>query len=99
MFRHIVLLSFTPEATAEQHQGVLDGLAGLPAVIPELRSYVLGPDAGTSPGNFDLAVVADFATVDDYRVYTTHPTHLKVIEERIKPILAARAAVQHELPR
>jgi Stress responsive A/B Barrel Domain len=95
MFRHVVLLRLVPEATAEQRQAVLDGLATLPGQIPELRSYVFGPDAGVNEGNFDLAVVADFDDVDRYRVYATHPVHLAVIAERIRPILADRAAVQY----
>ena len=95
MFRHVVLLRLVHEATAEQRQAVLDGLATLPGQIPELRSYVFGPDAGVNEGNFDLAVVADCDDVDGYRVYATHPAHLTVIAERIRPILADRAAVQY----
>src|SRR4051794_35828734 len=94
MFRHVVLLRFVPEATAEQRQAVLDGLATLPAQIPELRSYEFGADLGISDGNFDLAVVADVDDADAYRVYASHPAHVAVITERIRPILADRAAVQ-----
>jgi hypothetical protein len=94
MFRHVVLLRLVPEATAEQRQAVLDGLATLPGQIPELRSYVFGPDAGISEGNFDLAVVAEVDDADAYRAYATHPAHLAVIAELIRPILAERVAVQ-----
>ena len=52
--------------------------------------------ASTS-GNFDLAVVADCDDVAGYRAYATHPAHLAVIAERIRPILADRAAVQYEV--
>ena len=97
MFRHVVLLKFVAEATAEQRQAVLDGLATLPAQIPELRSYVFGPDAGVNERNFDLAVVADCDDVDGYRVYAGHPAHLAVIAESIRPILADRAAVQYQV--
>ncbi|MFT3851514.1 MAG: Dabb family protein [Ilumatobacteraceae bacterium] len=98
MLRHVVLLKFVPEATAEQRQAVVDGLATLPAQIPELRSYVFGADVGISDGNFDLAVVADCDDADGYRAYATHPAHVAVIAERIRPILAERAAVQYQLP-
>ena len=98
MFRHVVLLRFVPEATPAQRAAVLDGLSGLPAAIPELRSYVFGPDAGISTGNFDLAVVADFDDEAGYQVYATNPKHLTVIAERIRPILADRAAVQYVVP-
>ena len=41
-------------------------------------------------------VVADFDDVDGYLVYRDHPDHQAVIQELIRPILAARAAVQHD---
>ncbi len=95
MFRHVVLMQFTPEATAEQRQAVLDGLAGLPAAIPEIRSYVYGADAGVAAGNHDLAVVADFDDSAAYLRYAAHPAHQAFIAERVRPILAHRAAVQY----
>jgi hypothetical protein len=95
MFRHVVLMQFTPEASVEQRQAVLDGLSSLPAAIPGIRSYVYGPDAGVMPGNHDLAVVADFDDADAYVHYANHPAHQAFIAEKVKPILAHRAAVQY----
>jgi hypothetical protein len=97
VFRHVVLLRWNSEATAEQRSHVESGLAGLPALIPEIRSYVFGADAHVSEGNFDLAVVADFDDFDGYVAYRDNPDHVAMIAERIRPILAERAAVQHEL--
>ena len=65
-----------------------------PGQIPEIRDYRFGPDLGINEGNHQYAVVADFDSVDDYLVYRDHPAHLTVIAEAIRPILAARAAVQ-----
>jgi hypothetical protein len=96
VLRHVVLLKFVDEATPEQRQAVLDGLATLPPAIPAIRSYRFGLDAAIAEGNHDLAVVADFDDVDGYREYAAHPLHQQVIAERIRPILSARAAVQHE---
>ena len=97
MFRHVVLLRWIPDATAEQRAAVESGLATLPSLIPELRSYVFGADARVSEGNFDLAVVADFDDFDGYLAYRDQPDHVALIAERIRPILAERAAVQHEI--
>ena len=96
MFRHLVLLAFTEETTDEQKQAVVDALCGLPHQIPEILSYRVGLDAGINDGNHDIAVVADFADVDGYRVYARHPEHQKVINDLIRPVLSRRAAVQHE---
>jgi hypothetical protein len=97
VFRHVVLLRWVAGTTEEQRSHVEAGLAELPGVIPELRDYKVGADVHMSEGNYDLAVVADFDDVDGYLAYRDHPTHVAVITDRIRPILAERAAVQHEI--
>ena len=62
MFRHVVLLRWTPEATVEQGAAVKTGLEALPATISEIRSYTVGADARVNEGNYDLVVVADVST-------------------------------------
>jgi Stress responsive A/B Barrel Domain len=98
MFRHVVMLRWAETATADDHHAVRDALEALPPAIPEIRSYRVGVDAGLAPeGNSDLVVVADFDDVAGYLVYRDHPAHQDVIVRLIRPILASRAAVQHEL--
>jgi hypothetical protein len=98
MFRHVVLLTWNDTASAAERHAVVDGLNALPAAIPEIRSYKVGVDAGlAAAGNSDLVVVADFDNRDDYVVYRDHPVHQDVIARCIRPILASRAAVQHDL--
>jgi len=97
MFRHVVMFRFVPETTDEQRQAMVDGLAGLPAAVPQIRQYVMGPDAGEVEGNWDFVIVADFDSAEDWRIYTADATHQRVIAERIRPILAERAAVQYRV--
>ena len=94
MIRHVVLLSWLPEATAEQKQEVLAGLATLPPLMAGLRSYSYGSDARIVDGNADLAIVADFDDVPSYLAYKDHPAHLDVLKNVIGPILRSRAAAQ-----
>ena len=96
-FRHIVLLRWQEGTDRAAHDAVVDGLRALPAHIDTIRNYVVGTDARVNEGNYDLAVVADFDDEAGYLTYRDHPAHRKVIDERITPILAARAAVQHEV--
>ncbi len=56
--------------------------------------FTFGPDAGLNEGNAGYSVVADFASIDAYLAYRDHPAHQAVLADRIRPILAARAAVQ-----
>lgn len=97
-FRHVVMFTWTAEATQEQKQAVAERLSELPGRIPQIRRYDLGTDAGINPGNHEFVVVADFAGREDYLVYRDDPAHQAVIEECIRPIVASRAAVQYELP-
>jgi hypothetical protein len=97
VIRHCVLLRFDNRATADQRQALLDGLATMPDAIDAIERYDFGPDATGADGNWDLAVTADFADTAAYREYAGHETHVQLITERIKPILAERAAVQFEI--
>ena len=93
--RHVVTLTFADDTTDDQLDAIVEGLRGLPEAIPEIADYVVGLDAGLAEGNATLAIVADFASEDDYATYRDHPAHHAVIQERIIDHLAGRSAVQH----
>lgn len=93
--RHVVAITFRDDTTDDTKITILDALRSLPASIPEVANYEVGYDVGRSEGNATLAIVADFASWDDYAVYRDHPAHHEVIG-LIAPVVSARAAVQHE---
>jgi len=98
MVRHVVTLTLQPETTPDQVQGLLDEIGALPHLVPGIRSYSVGTDLGIDDGNATIAIVADFEDELAYEVYRDHPEHRRVIVEHVRPLLAARAAVQHSLP-
>lgn len=97
-FRHVVMFSWTGEATDEQKRTVVERLSVLPDRIPQIKGFDMGTDAGLNPGNHEFVVVADFADRDAYLTYRDDPVHRAVVDECIKPILASRAAIQYDLP-
>jgi len=99
MIRHAVMFRFKPGTTAAHIAAISEGLGGLPHAIPEIAEYHFGADIGVNDGNFDFAVVADFAGTDDYLAYRDHPLHRALIAERIAPHVEARAAVQFDAAR
>jgi hypothetical protein len=99
MIRHLVLMRFNPGTTDEQRDAIAAGIRALAGKIPELVDISCGPDAGLAEGNADFASVADFADEAGYLVYATHPAHVQVITELIRPVLAQRTAVQYEVVR
>jgi len=96
----VVLGKFTDEATTAQKEAMLTALRGLPAKIPEICSLVCGMDVGIAEGNHDFSLNVEFTGPDGYQVYATHPDHVAVITDLIKPILkpGSRTAVQFTLP-
>ena len=59
--------------------------------------YEFGSDLGLGDSNFDFALVADFASLDDYEAYSSHPEHIAVIQQAIRPIVAEAQRVQYEI--
>jgi hypothetical protein len=96
VLRHIAMFRFQPGTTDDQVRQLADGLRELPAQIPEIRAYEVGPDAGLRDGNHEFAIVADFDDVESWRRYVDHPVHQQVIADRITPIVAERVAIQYE---
>ncbi len=96
-FRHVVMFQWKPETTEAQVEALVEGLAKLPGIIPQIRHYTFGRDAGINGGNYDFVIVAEFDNVDDYLVYRDDPDHNTLIAGLVKPIVASRAAVQYAL--
>lgn len=98
MFRHIAMFRWTADATYESKTSVATELAKLPAAIDSIRHFTFGSDCGLAEGNWDFAVVADFADVGGYLAYRDDETHQELIARWIRPIVAERAAMQFDLP-
>ena len=71
-------------------------LDALVADIAEVADYRHGPDLGLADGNYDYAIVGEFASVEDYVVYRDHPEHRRVIADYITGRVSARAAAQYD---
>ena len=95
MLRHIVLLTFKPEASAEQRAAVRTALEGLRTSVPEVRSLVCGSNVGSGPNHRDFAIVADFDDIAAFRRYLASPPHRAYVEGPAK-MVASIAAIQHE---
>ncbi|TDB82399.1 Dabb family protein [Actinomadura sp. KC216] len=94
-FRHVVMFRWAEGTTTGQQDEVAARLRELPAVIPEIREYSLGADAGVNPAAYDFVLVADFADQDGYLAYRDHPSHRAVVDRYITPITAERASIQY----
>ena len=96
MIRHVVMFRWEESVTDEQLVAMSEALDALPEAIAEVVTYRHGPDLGIGATNFQYAITADFANVDDFAVYRDHPEHQQFIVEHITGRVAERAAVQFE---
>ncbi|MFT5202308.1 MAG: hypothetical protein ACI9C1_001696 [Candidatus Aldehydirespiratoraceae bacterium] len=96
MIRHTVLLSLNgvEESLIDT---VITQLRALPAIIPEIHAFAVGRDLALRDDNATVMIAGDFANLDDYQVYSTHPEHVRVIEDHIKPYATGLVRAQVEL--
>jgi hypothetical protein len=95
MIRHVVLFTWNTTVRERALADVRAALAELPLLIPEIAEYRYGPDIGVNEGNADYALVADFASQDDYLVYRDHPDHKAFIAMlQAGGFVGSRVAVQ-----
>ncbi len=95
MLRHCVMFTWAENVSDETKAAISAGLDGL-AKLGCVAAYHHGPDAGISDGNWDYVAVGDFASVEDYRIYSADTDHQLLITDLIKPSISGRAAVQYE---
>jgi hypothetical protein len=97
MIRHVVVFRWNDSVTDAELTEMSAALDALPAAIAEIVDYRHGRDLGLAPANSQYAIVADFASADDFATYRDHPEHQRFIAEHITGRVADRAAVQFEI--
>ena len=96
MFRHVVNFRWNAQSSPEHVAALKEALSGLPAILPDLRRYAYGTDAGINDGNYDFAVVAEFDNSDGYLAYRDNDEHHRIIQTFIAPYLDSRTVVQFD---
>jgi hypothetical protein len=97
VLRHVVLFTWSDAADEARRAATVAALRRLREEVGGMTAFAVGADAGLDDRNVHAALVADFPDEEAWRRYQTHPRHLQVIAEHVKPWLAARSAVQYEV--
>ncbi len=97
MIRHVVVFTWSADADAARRAATVAALRSLREEVGGMTSLLVADDAGLSQGNADTVLVADFPDEAAFARYAQDPAHLAVIAEHVKPVLAARSAVQIRL--
>jgi hypothetical protein len=94
MLHHVVLVTLRADVTDTEVEAVLGGFAALPPAISQIRTYDVGRDAGLSPNDFDIVLVATFDSVEDFQAYREHPAHLAFRQDLLVPAAAGVTSTQ-----
>ena len=97
MIRHVAMFTWSDSATPDRIRPVAVGLDSMPTKVPGILRYEHGDDLQLGSGTADYVLVADFATVEDYRAYSQHPDHVDFIERQVKPLLGSVSRVQYHV--
>jgi len=94
MILHIASFSWRDDVTPEDVTALTEALNVMAAAIPELRSYVCGPNLHLRPGGADYAVAAIVDDAEGLTSYLESPAHLSVYESHLGRMIADRSAAQ-----
>jgi len=99
MIRHIVqwkLRAEDAEARAAAVAEIAAALEGLVPVIDELISLEVHPNVAYEDVNWDVVLVADYASVDDLAAYQVHPAHVAAAAI-VRSHVTERASIDFEI--
>jgi flavin reductase (DIM6/NTAB) family NADH-FMN oxidoreductase RutF len=92
---HIVMFRLH-EPTDANLTRLRDALLSLKSKISEIRSMEVGKNMIPSERAYDLALTMRFDSVAALQAYQTHPEHVKVLTEVIRPLASAIVATDYE---
>ncbi len=79
MVRHIVFFKL-PDNSSNKIEELKEMLLSMKGEIEVLRDLEVGVNFSNSPRAFDLALVTDFDSREDLKIYATHPKHLPILD-------------------
>lgn len=99
MIKHVVMFKLKEFDTVSEKQAkmqeIKDKLEALIDIIDCLK--LIRVDFNINPEEtWDLILTTELPTLEDVKVYATHPAHVAVSKEVIAPVKADRACVDFE---
>jgi hypothetical protein len=94
---HVVLFKWKAEALAEEIGAAVEGLRGLPALLPEILELTVGENFTERSQGFTHGLVVRFADRAGLESYGPSEAHQRVVKNLITPIRADVLAVDYEV--
>ena len=100
MVKHVILWTLKDQYSGAQMEeikaGIKEGLEGLKGQIPGLVDIKVYTN-GLSSSNTDLMLDSTFENEEALKNYATHPAHVAVADNKVRPFTASRNCRDFEL--
>ena len=100
MVTHVILWTLKDQYSGAQMEeikaGIKEGLEGLKGQIPGLVDIKVYTN-GLSSSNTDLMLDSTFENEEALKNYATHPAHVAVADNKVRPFTASRNCLDFEL--
>ena len=96
MIRHICMFTLRDEDKEQHINDFMERAEALRAIVEIRRLDVVRNDPSTPATNYDVALIADFDTVDDLNAYQKSPVHL-AFGEFVYTVRKDRACIDYVL--
>ena len=100
MVKHVILWTLKDQYSGAQMEeikaGIKEGLEGLKGQIPGLVDIKVYTN-GLSSSNTDLMLDSTFENEEALKHYATHPAHVAVADNKVRPFTASRNCLDFEL--
>ena len=100
MVKHVILWTLKDQYSGAQMEeikaGIKEGLEGLKGQIPGLVDIKVYTN-GLSSSNTDLMLDSTFENEEALKNYATHPAHVAVADNKVRPFTASRNCLEFEL--
>ena len=100
MIKHVILWTLKDQYSGAQMEeikaGIKEGLEGLKGQIPGLVDIKVYTN-GLSSSNTDLMLDSTFENEEALKNYATHPAHVAVADNKVRPFTASRNCLDFEL--
>ena len=100
MVKHVILWTLKDQYSGAQMEeikaGIKEGLEALKGQIPGLVDIKVYTN-GLSSSNTDLMLDSTFENEEALKNYATHPAHVAVADNKVRPFTASRNCLDFEL--
>ena len=101
MVKHVILWTLDPNLSDEEKKSVKAsikaGLEGLVGQVPGLIDVKVHIDGRLASSNADVMLDSTLASEEALKGYATHPAHVAVANEKVRPFTVQRSCLDFQI--